>query len=156
MYLAHSIHSPQQQSLCSIFPMGAQCSQVAAAFLRCTATARRCFRKAVAVESPECALIRLPISFTKAHPRLPHVPRVSMTFGTNSCETDRLAYFDCFFFSASAAAEPAAAADRLMYDGARVSGHVASHSRHLPLDHGASVAPSERLHPCAANPVAHE
>ena len=47
--------------------------------------------------------------------------------------------------SASAATAPDSKADLWMYEGARVSGQVASQSRHLLLTQGTRVAPSGRL-----------
>src|SRR5206468_2649972 len=96
--------------------------------------------------------IRLPNSFTKLRAALPHVPRVSIATGTNLCAIDRAAYLADFLVSAKAAAAPGSAADRSIYDGAKVSGHVASQSKHLPLDHGTRVAPSGRLASVRAKP----
>ena len=76
---------------------------------------------------------------------MPQVPRVSMTTGTNSCATASDAYFAALFTSATAAAAPAPAAERCRCEGARVSGHVASHRRHRPRDQGTRVTPSGRL-----------
>src|SRR5206468_11144661 len=96
--------------------------------------------------------IRLPNSFTKLRAALPHVPRVSIATGTNLCAIDRAAYLADFLVSAKAAAAPGSAADRSIYDGAKVSGHVASQSKHLLLDHGTRVAPSGRLASVRAKP----
>ena len=49
------------------------------------------------------------------------------------------------FASAASAADPAAVDERRRCDGASVSGHVKSHTRYFPRDHGSSVAPSGRL-----------
>ena len=117
----------------------------AAAFPRCTAKASRCFRKEVDLGSPETIETRLPNSFTKARPNVPHEPSVSIAMGTNSCEVAKAAYLDCFFDSAKAAAAPDSSADLFTYEGANVSGHVASQRRHLPFDHGIRVAPPGRL-----------
>ena len=52
------------------------------------------------------------------------------------------AYLALFFYYAWSAMAPAPPAARSMWDGAKVSGHVASHTRILPLLQGRTVAPS--------------
>ena len=49
------------------------------------------------------------------------------------------------FRSASSATTPASLVASVMWDGANVSGHVASHTRTHPPLHGTIVAPSGRL-----------
>ena len=49
------------------------------------------------------------------------------------------------FRSASSAIAPASLVASVMWDGANVSGHVASHTRTRPPFHGTIVAPSGRL-----------
>ena len=52
----------------------------------------------------------------------------------------------CFFFrSALSATAPASLVASVMWDGAIVSGHVASHTRTRPPFHGTIVAPSGRF-----------
>ena len=50
-----------------------------------------------------------------------------------------------FLRSASSATAPASLVASVMWDGANVSGHVASHTRTRPPFHGTIVAPSGRL-----------
>ena len=65
----------------------------------------------------------------------------------------------CFFAAAKSATksatEPAVDDDRWMYEGAKVSQHVASQTRDLPLAQGMMVSPSgrfssDRLSPCGS------
>ena len=51
----------------------------------------------------------------------------------------------CFFAAAKSATEPAVDDDRWMYEGAKVSQHVASQTRDLPLAQGMMVSPSGRF-----------
>ena len=54
-------------------------------------------------------------------------------------------YLFSFFASAVAAAAPASKLVACRCEWANVSGHVASHARHLPFFHGMDVMPSGRL-----------
>ena len=82
----------------------------------------------------------------------PQEPKVSITTGTNSWAVARFAYFTRFFDSASDAAALDSKADLWTYEGARVSGQVASQSKHLPLTQEIRVAPSGRLASVRVNP----
>ena len=81
------------------------------AFPLCTTRERRCFKKAVALESPDTALNFLPNSLIKANPAGPQVPRVSMAMGTKSWATARAAYLADLMPSADDTAAPAWSAD---------------------------------------------
>ena len=125
--------------------MGAIVPRMEAALPLCTASERRCLRNCVDLFSPVMLQILPPTSLMKSAPALPHVPRVSMTIGTKSCALVSATYFADLRASALAATVPASTADCITWDGARVSGHVASQRRHRPLDHGMRVTPSGRL-----------
>ncbi len=69
---------------------------------------------------------------------------VSMVTGTNEWHWSRWEYFCFFRSSAAAATAPAPLAALGRYDGAKVSGQDASHTKRLPLFHGSTVMPSGR------------
>jgi len=125
------------------------------AFPLCTAIESRCFKKAVALDSPDTALILLPNSLMKANPDGPHVPKVSMAIGTKSWATARGAYLVDLTPSADVAADPARMADRWTCEGAEVSGVVASQSRQRPRVRGTRVAPSGLLESILVRPGVH-
>ena len=107
---------------------------MAIAFPRWMAMSSRCLRKAVDLGSPVNAAIFPPKSAVRPSALAPQAPKVSTATGTNvyARENSRPEYLDLLRSSAPAAADPAAKEDWFRCEGARVSGHVKSHTRHFP------------------------
>jgi len=76
---------------------------------------------------------------------LPNTPAVSMAIGTKQCVEAKDAYFTLFLSSASLATHPASKDARPKYEGAKVSVHVKSHTKHFPFFQGARLIPSGRF-----------
>ena len=72
-------------------------------------------------------------------------PVISMAIGTKKCELIRSEYFCSLCSSALVATFPAARTAKLLWDQAKVSGHVASHTKGFPEDQGVTVTQSRRL-----------
>ncbi len=68
-----------------------------------------------------------------------------MPMGENMCPGGRSRYFSIFRSSAFAATFLGSWVENKVYDGASVSGQVASHTSRQPDFHGASVTPSGLL-----------
>ena len=68
-----------------------------------------------------------------------------MATGVKEYFGSRQIYFVFFLSSAMAATAPAAFVAPEMYEGTKVSGLVASHTRSLPLFYGTIVTPSGRF-----------
>uniref|UniRef100_A0A8D8M036 Uncharacterized protein n=1 Tax=Cacopsylla melanoneura TaxID=428564 RepID=A0A8D8M036_9HEMI len=62
-------------------------------------------------------------------------------------------YFISFFFAATSAAAPASIHVFVKYEGAKVSTHVASHTKLFPFAQGINVTPSGLLPSFLDNPV---
>ena len=82
----------------------------------------------------------------------PKTPRDSTAIGKKRWLVSRWAYLHLFFFSACSATAPASLVDKVMYDGASVSGQVASQSSGLPclqgmMDIPSGLLPSDRERP---------
>jgi len=86
-----------------------------AAFPRCKAISMRWRRNAADLGSPVKAAVLLPNSMTKEIAAAPHTPSVSTATGLKSCMGKNAVYFVDFRFSASAAADPAAVDDLIMW-----------------------------------------
>ena len=111
---------------------------------RCTAT-DSCWRRNM-VERGSCvtAGMRRPRFCIRPSACSPQTPDVSTATGTKSTPEIMSAYLATFRDSA-AAAEPACTLLARRWDAAYVSGQVASHAKHRPLDQGTIVTPSGRL-----------
>ena len=116
-----------------------------AAFPLCTATERRCSRWWCESSSPDTCRRRPLSSLRNDALSGPDTPVVSMATGTKRWVRGRLEYLVLLRCSAAAATPPASPVASARYDGAKVSGQVASHNRSLPLFHGTTVIPSGRF-----------
>ena len=93
-----------------------------------------------------CGLFETATQFSQERESLcPKGPAVSMATGVKMWCWLRAAYFSCLFRSARAATAPASLVALGRWEGANVSGQVASHTRSLPLFQSTSVTPSGRL-----------
>ena len=101
-----------------------------------------CLRKEVDLRSPVTIASLLPRSEVRSIAPSPHAPSVSTATGTKVWDLASSTYFALLRDSAPAAADPDAIDDWLRCEGARVSGHVKSQTRHLPWEKGIRVAPS--------------
>ena len=97
------------------------------------------------LSSPVTWARRRPRSLTKIIDCGPMTPDVLMATGVNVCEESRWAYLVFFLSSANAATAPASLVALATYEGAKVSGQVASQTNNLPLFHGTTVMPSGRF-----------
>ena len=88
------------------------------------------------------AVILRPSSRTSSNPFSPHAPDVSIAIGTKSIPAGKSEYLAIIFSSAIFAAEPL---DAWMCEIAKVSGQVASQTRHRPFFQGTVVIPSGRF-----------
>ena len=95
--------------------------------------------------SPERALRRRPSSLKKEGASGPNTPVVSMPMGTKWCVVCRSTYLAFFCCSARSATNPGSLEAKAMCEGARVSGHVASHTSTQPQLQGMIDAPLGRL-----------
>lgn len=86
-----------------------------------------------------------PRSFRNTSVLGPKAPSVSIAIGMKECPRLRLAYFASFLSSAAAATAPVLLVANPRYDGANVSGQVASQTRGFPNFHGTMVTPSGRF-----------
>ena len=116
-----------------------------AAFPRMIAREILCLKNVVSLFSPVRPEIRWPNSATKLLVDLPRTPEVSTAMGSKRYLEDRLEQNCLFLSSALVAAEPGLCAVSLMFDLQKVSLHVASHVKLLPLLKGKIVIPSGRL-----------
>ena len=105
------------------------------------ATERRCLRNDVSRRSPETEA-RRPSSLTKSLACLPHAPRVSNAKGTTMCVEAMLAYLVSLLASAFSAADSAFRDEAWRWEGASVSGEVASLATHRSRDRGIIETPS--------------
>ncbi len=87
-----------------------------------------------------------PTSFSKAIDFGPTAPMVSMAIGENQWLDGRLLYFSSFS-SAAAATFPGPWVAWVLYEGAKLSGQVASHTSKWPDFHGPRVTPSDLVNP---------
>jgi len=108
----------------------------------CTAMESLCRRKVVSLGSPVTKVVLRPSSLIKSKPSVFHGPNVSIATGTKICVGANAAYFWCLRIPAWATAAPAELQVLVRWDWTTVSEHVASHVKHLPLDHGINVVPS--------------
>jgi len=106
---------------------------------------RRCRRNDVARLSYVMAAIRRPISLIRPMACWPHAPGVSMPTGAKSTSHVISWYLWHFLIFAFAAAEPASSLHAVTWHVAKVSGHVASQTKHRPRCLGIWVTPSGRL-----------
>ena len=116
-----------------------------AEFPLCTATERRCSRWWYVSSSPVTCRRRLLSSLRKDTVSGPSTPVVSITTGTKRWLRDKLEYLVFLCCSAAATTAPASLVASARYDGAKVSGQVASHTKSLPLFHDTTVIPSGRF-----------
>ena len=116
-----------------------------AAFPRCIAKLSLCARYAPALRSPEARTIRVERSCKNFFVSDDHGPIVSTASAANSYCDIRDEYLRRLSNWASSAAAPALREVLLMWDGAKVSVHVESHTRVRPRVHRTKVAPSGLL-----------
>ena len=123
---SHNSHTGRVPSTAAIFP-------------HWIATAALCIKK---WKERGLNLVCWPSSLKNVMASEPNTPDVSMAMGTKWWLVIREEYFCFFLRSASSATAPASLVASVMWDGANVSGHVASHTRTRPPFHGTIVAPS--------------
>ena len=85
----------------------------------------------------------LPSSWRKLRASGPRTPEVSTATGMKWCVVDNSEYLAFFIPSACFATAPASLPARSMWDGAKVSGQVASQTKMRPLFQGRIVTPSD-------------
>ena len=95
---------------------------------------------------------RWPRSLRKDNVSAPNTPRDSHAMGTKKYLAPREEYFFLFRDSASAATNPGPLSAVERYDGAKVSLHVASHTRSFPSFQGTIEIPSGLLPSDLATP----
>jgi len=109
-------------------------------------------RKVLALSSLDDSVIRLPISFMKLRPSVPHEPLDSIAMGMKWYCCARLLYFLLFSASFRLAIFPAWIEEKGRLEGADVSEQVKSQINGLPLFQGnrvisSGLLPSVLLHP---------
>ena len=123
------------------------------AFPRWTAMEMRWCKKAVSLGSPVTLVILRPNSLINWRPSALHEPIVSTATGAMWKWLASWLYFCSLIEAACSAATPAFDAPAPTWEGASVSGIVASQTRHLPLDQGIWVIPSGRRPDPATRPL---